>query len=121
MRLCDFGDVVEKNKKENEMKNKRKTLIKSNCSIDCRRTLKCLELEFELRVCDTSSDSVVERTSVSESVSIGTSGKPSILRKSDTFIRAVDSPTESPSYKAIVILVTISMLSSQNNTSLASP
>lgn len=92
----DGGDC----RKQNKMKNKRKTLIKSNCSIDCRRTLKCLELEFELRVCDTaSSESAVERISDRESASIGTSGMPSILRKSETFIRAVDSPTESPNYR----------------------
>lgn len=113
MNGCDCDDDGRKQK----MKNKKKTLIKSNCSIDCRRTLKCLELEFELRVCDTSSESAVERTSESDSASIGTSGKPSILRKSETFIRAVDSPTESPSCRMTVI-VTVRILfkkKKQNN------
>lgn len=110
--------VMVENRKQNE--KQKKTLIKSNCSIDCRRTLKCLELEFELRVCDTASSESAERTSERESVSIGASGKPSIFRKSDTFIRAVDSPTESPNCRTITIFIKVLNTSrAETSTSLA--
>lgn len=66
----------------------------------CLRTLKCLIPEL-LHISEFGCifDSSVEFCFISftESVSDDKSGKPSTLRKSHTFIRAVPSPTGSPS------------------------
>lgn len=76
----------------------------------CRRTRKFLELLLFPEVfleAHSASDtppgkdrtSVVDDTKESLSKSPPRSGRPSIFRKSETFIRAVDSPTESPNCK----------------------
>lgn len=82
----------------------------------CLRTLNCLELvlvsELERPPSAVgSSDPAIDTASDLELISVGISGKPSIFRRSETFIRAVDSPTESPSYtnntEGLLILIKI--------------
>lgn len=84
-----------------------KTLIKSNCSILWRLTLNC-RLEFvelllvlltvaALAIPVSLNIIIFELFDVDPLIISDVSSIPSNLRKSETFIRAVDSPTESPS------------------------
>lgn len=62
-----------------------------NLELDSRAEFDC-ESEF-------SGSNTICTSSIDSLSSAGSSGKPSIFRRSDTFMRAVASPTQSPSYK----------------------
>lgn len=88
------------------IKRKQETLIKSNCSMLCRRTRISRDWLSRVRLlawgalelfCDWFVTSLLS-TATDSLFSDGRSGMPSTLRRSDTFILAVASPIESPSY-----------------------